>query len=153
MNIAVHFTHSNRLSVCLVSSVRHHEDRLFRISTQVHVFFSNNYIYFNVLFISIIVTHISACLFNLRNLRTTSTVQNAPLPTRHTILTKEELCLAAPSLEVTYSARDNIMWCRDRYEWSRLWRDGTWIVSSTGRPATIKSDVLGGLKSSRRLPK
>jgi hypothetical protein len=104
--------HSNRLSVYLVSSVRHREDgrdRLFRISTQARVFSSNNYICFYFLFVCIILIDVSSCLFNLRNLSSMSAVQNAVLPTRHIILTKEELGLAAPSLEVMYSALDNII--------------------------------------------
>jgi len=59
-----------------------------------------------------ILTHGSSFRFNLRNLRTMSTVQNALLPTCHIILTKEELGLTAPSLEVMYSALDNVIWCR-----------------------------------------
>jgi len=151
--IAVTFTHSKRLSVYLVSSVRHQEDgrdRLFRISTQACVFFSNNYIYFHVLFISIILTHVSSCLFNLRNLRTMSTVQNALLPTCRIILTKEELCLVAPSLEVMYSALDNIIWCRDLYEWTCLY---DMMYHGLLALQAVRSDVLGGLESSRKMPK
>jgi len=112
INIAIHLMQSNRLSVYLVSCVRHREDghdQLFQISTHACVFSSSNYIYFYVLFLCTNLTHVSSRLFKLRNLRTMSTVQNALLPTSHIILTKEELCLAAPSLEVMYSALGSII--------------------------------------------
>jgi hypothetical protein len=50
-----------------------------------------------------------------------STFQNTVLPTGHVSLTKEEVYLAAPILQVVYSALDNIIWCRGLHEWTRLY--------------------------------
>ena len=55
-------TYSNHLSVCLISSVRHNEDGpgyLFRISTHAERLVQSKYIYFYVLLIWTISTHVS----------------------------------------------------------------------------------------------
>jgi hypothetical protein len=83
-----------------------------------------------------------------------STVQKAVLTTRHIILTKEDLYLAALFLEFMYSSLDNIIWCRDLYEWTRLFdmMDRGLLALQAGQKQWSRN-VLGWLESLRKLSK